>query len=81
SRAYKLRDNVINQISRDHSQVNDLIDECVITKDEADGHPLSNDITRAVGVTDEIDIDGVQDTVEAGDIFLLCSPVRPSEHK
>lgn len=73
SRAYMLRDKALNQISRDHSQVNDLIDEGVITEEEADGHPLSNVITRAVGVTNEIDIDVVQDTVEAGDIFLLCS--------
>lgn len=73
SRAYRLRNRQLKQISRDHSQVNDLIDEGIITIEEAKTHPLSNVITRAVGVNDEIDVEVVQGEIMLDDIFLLCS--------
>ncbi|WP_024598489.1 PP2C family protein-serine/threonine phosphatase [Pseudoalteromonas sp. TAE56] len=73
SRAYMLRDGQLRQISRDHSQVNDLIDEGIISVEEAKTHPLSNVITRAVGVTEEVKVDVIQNEVKTGDIFLLCS--------
>lgn len=73
SRAYMLRNGQLQQVSRDHSQVNDLIDEGVISVEEAKTHPLSNVITRAVGVTDEVKVDVVQGEVNINDIFLLCS--------
>jgi len=73
SRAYLLRDESLQQVSRDHSQINDLIDEGVISAEEAKEHPLSNVITRAVGVMQEVNVDIVQDEVKSGDIFLLCS--------
>lgn len=73
SRAYLLRNSNLTQISRDHSQVNDLIDEGVISVEEAKNHPLSNVITRAVGVMDEVKVDVVEGDINTGDIFLLCS--------
>ena len=73
SRAYMLRGGKLQQISRDHSQVNDLIDEGIISVEEARTHPLSNVITRAVGVTTEVEVDIIQNEVRKGDIFLLCS--------
>lgn len=73
SRAYLLRNSKLTQISRDHSQVNDLIDEGVISVEEAKNHPLSNVITRAVGVMDEVKVDVVEGDINTGDIFLLCS--------
>ncbi|XQF94203.1 PP2C family protein-serine/threonine phosphatase (plasmid) [Pseudoalteromonas espejiana] len=73
SRAYMLRNGQLTQVSRDHSQVNDLIDEGVISVEEAKTHPLSNVITRAVGVTDEVKVDVVQGELNSNDIFLLCS--------
>ena len=59
--------------SRDHSQVNDLIDEGMISVEEAKNHPLSNVITRAVGVMDEVKVDVIEGEINKGDIFLLCS--------
>lgn len=73
SRAYLLRNSRLVQISRDHSQVNDLIDEGVIAAEEAKNHPLSNVITRAVGVMDDVKVDVVEGDINTGDIFLLCS--------
>ncbi|WP_246175557.1 PP2C family protein-serine/threonine phosphatase [Pseudoalteromonas rhizosphaerae] len=73
SRAYLLRNGQLQQVSKDHSQINDLIDEGVISIEEAKDHPLSNVITRAVGVTQEVNVDVVQNEVKSGDIFLLCS--------
>ena len=63
----------MTQVSRDHSQVNDLIDEGMISVEEAKNHPLSNVITRAVGVMDEVKVDVVEGDINTGDIFLLCS--------
>ena len=73
SRVYLYRDNHLIQLSRDHSQVNELIANGVILESEAKGHPLSNVITRAVGVTAEIDVDFLQDSIQDNDLFLLCS--------
>jgi protein phosphatase len=73
SRAYLLRNASLEQISRDHSQVNDLIDEGIISVEGAKNHPLSNVITRAVGVTDEVQVDLIKGDIQKGDIFLLCS--------
>lgn len=73
SRAYLLRNSKLTQVSRDHSQVNDLIDEGIISVEEAKNHPLSNVITRAVGVMDEVKVDVVEGDINTGDIFLLCS--------
>jgi len=73
SRAYLLRNGKFEQVSRDHSQVNDLIDEGIISIEEAKDHPLSNVITRAVGVMDEVKVDVIKNELKTGDIFLLCS--------
>ncbi|WP_235575556.1 MULTISPECIES: protein phosphatase 2C domain-containing protein [Pseudoalteromonas] len=73
SRAYLLRNGKLTQVSRDHSQVNDLIDEGMISVEEAKSHPLSNVITRAVGVMDEVKVDVIEGEINKGDIFLLCS--------
>jgi len=73
SRAYLLRNGKLTQVSRDHSQVNDLIDEGMISVEEAKNHPLSNVITRAVGVMDKVKVDVIEGEINKGDIFLLCS--------
>ena len=73
SRAYRYRDGLLSQISRDHSQVNELIAEGIIDEQQAIDHPLSNVITRAVGVTDEIEVDTLEQKLQPNDLFLLCS--------
>jgi len=57
----------------DHSLVGELHRLGELTEDEAENHPSSNVITRAVGVADELDLQLAQIELQAGDRFLLCS--------
>jgi protein phosphatase len=68
-----MRDQQMKQMTKDHSQVNDMIDEGLLSPEEAETHPLANVITRAVGVDTQLDIDYRTDKVKDGDVFLLCS--------
>jgi serine/threonine protein phosphatase PrpC len=73
SRAYILRDRTLHRLTRDHSQVQELIDGGIITAEVAATHHLRHVLTRAVGISEPVDIDLVQDRVLPGDIFFLCS--------
>ncbi len=73
SRLYRLRDGHLQQLTRDHSQIQDLIDEGLVRPEEAHDHPLSNVITRAVGSSEYLEIDAIHFKLQAGDVFLLCS--------
>jgi len=73
SRAYRIRDDHIVQLTRDHSVVQDLVDAGMLQPDEAADHPNSNIITRAVGVSQELRIDTVSGDAKPGDQFLLAS--------
>lgn len=73
SRAYRLRDAALEQITRDHSLVQELVDAGMLEPAEADGHPNANIITRAVGAADILEVDMVTGDVRAGDVFLLAS--------
>lgn len=73
SRAYLIRDNEINQITEDHSYVNQLLKTGSITKEEAKLHPKRNMITRAVGSSSIIEIDLMVKKYNKNDILILCS--------
>ena len=73
SRLYRLRDDVIEMLTTDHSIVAGLVLSGDLTWDEAEKHPHSNAITRAVGVGDVLELDKVRGALERGDRFLLCS--------
>jgi protein phosphatase/serine/threonine-protein phosphatase Stp1 len=73
SRAYLLRGGVLQQVTRDHSLVQELVDAGAITAEQAEHHPQANVITRAVGSFDELELDKVSGRLEPGDRFLLCS--------
>ena len=73
SRIYRLRDGQLQQLTRDHSHVQELVDQGLISPEEAHRHPLSNVITRAVGSSDQLLVDQVDQPLRAGDMFLLCS--------
>jgi len=73
SRAYLLRDGRLGRLSRDHSEVQEMVDRGLIAPAEAAGHPLGHILTRAVGIRGALDIDRAGGEVRPGDVFLLCS--------
>ena len=73
SRIYRLRDGHIEMLSEDHSAVAEYVLAGKMTWDEAEHHPHSNAITRAVGVGEELEIDKIRGDTEPGDRFLICS--------
>jgi protein phosphatase len=73
SRAYRLRDGQLEQLTEDHSLVADLVRSGRLTPDEADSHPQRSVITRALGTDPRVDVDTFTADVQAGDVFLLCS--------
>lgn len=72
SRAYLISDD-IKQITKDHSVVQYLIDVGRITPEQAKTHPDRNVITRAVGVTAEIDVDVDIVPINSGETILICT--------
>lgn len=73
SRAYRLRDGQLRQITRDHTEAQELLDRGVISAEEAANWPRKNVITRAVGVASHVSYDVVSGQIKDGDQFLLCS--------
>ncbi|MBQ2847944.1 MAG: Stp1/IreP family PP2C-type Ser/Thr phosphatase [Clostridia bacterium] len=73
SRAYKISDEKLIQLTRDHSIVQRMIENGEITAEEATDHPSKHIITRALGVDDEIKTDFCQEMFDDGEILILCS--------
>ena len=73
SRAYRIRQGELEQLTDDHSLVADLVRSGRITPEEADAHPQRSVITRALGTDAEVDVDTFSTDAEPGDLFLLCS--------
>lgn len=73
SRLYRFRGGQIEMLTSDHSFVAGLVLSGQMSWDEAELHPQSNAITRAVGVGDELELDKIRGEVMPGDRFLLCS--------
>ena len=73
SRLYRLRDDKIEMLTTDHSVVAELVITGQMDWDEAELHPQSNQITRAVGVGDDLELEKVHGELLTGDRYLLCS--------
>jgi protein phosphatase/serine/threonine-protein phosphatase Stp1 len=74
SRVYLLRGGVMQQVTRDHSLTQELVEAGAITAAQAEHHPQANVITRAVGGGDEVlELEKLSGILEPGDRFLLCS--------
>ncbi|AWC24000.1 PP2C-family Ser/Thr phosphatase [Aminobacter sp. MSH1] len=71
SRVYLVRDGKLSQVSRDHTEVQELLDRGAITEAEARTWPRRNVITRAIGVSDDIAVDFRQGEIRPGDVFVL----------
>ena len=73
SRTYRLRNNSLKQLTKDHSLVQEQLDQGLITPEEAQHHAMRNVILRAVGVNDTVALDILKGRQKPGDRFLLCS--------
>jgi protein phosphatase len=73
SRIYRMRDGVLEQLTKDHTEVQELLDAGRITPEEGLTWPRKNVITRAIGVSEDPNCDMATGNVRAGDVFLLCS--------
>lgn len=73
SRGYVLHDNLLTQVTIDHSLVNELVKHGDITEEEARNYPQNNIITRAIGVSADARIEANRFDLGAGDQILLCS--------
>lgn len=73
SRAYLLRGGRLRPLTRDHSLVQEMIDRGELSPEEAERHPESHVITRAVGGGAELEVDQVSVPLAVGDRLLLCS--------
>lgn len=73
SRAYRLRDSELEQLTKDHTILQLLIDEGEITAQEAKAHPSRGQLTRAVGLPGEPLPESQTIDVRAGDCLLLCT--------
>jgi serine/threonine protein phosphatase PrpC len=73
SRTYRLRKGVLKQLTKDHSLVQDQIDQGLITEAQARTHSMRNVILRAVGVRPSPALDTLRGPIFTGDLFMLCS--------
>lgn len=73
SRLYRLRDGVLEQITRDHSLMQELIDRGFYTPEQARRSLNKNLVTRAIGIEEHVQIDVQEDVAQTGDIYMLCS--------
>jgi len=73
SRAYLYRNGKLEQITKDHSYVQLLVDNGFISKTDALTHPQKNIITRAIGTEKDVEADIIRHDAEEGDVWLLCT--------
>ena len=72
SRAYRFRDNKLVQITRDHSVIQELVEQGIVPEEQRRGHPRSHIVTRHIG-EQEVDVEHHAKKHRSGDLYLLCS--------
>jgi len=73
SRCYRLRGDQLEQITKDHSLLQEQIDAGLITTEQALTAANKNLVTRALGVEDAVLLEVSEHSVDAGDLYLMCS--------
>lgn len=73
SRAYRLRDDVLEQLTPDHSLVGELVRAGRLSEEEAEQHPHRSVITRAVGTEPIVEVETLKVEATPGDLYLICS--------
>ncbi len=77
SRAYRLRGDKFQQLTLDHSLLQELVDRGFYSEEEAQRSTNRNYVTRALGVEPTVDVEVQEFEVEKGDVYLLCSDGLP----
>jgi PPM family protein phosphatase len=73
SRVYKIENNNIDQITTDHTKVNEMLKEGILTKEEAEIYPSKSVLSRALGVEKDVKVDILNFDIKKGQSFVLCS--------
>jgi serine/threonine protein phosphatase PrpC len=73
SRLYRLRDGRLEQLTRDHTVVAEMVRDGRLPREEAGGHRWRSILSRAVGIELGVEIDSVTLPAQIGDVYLLCS--------
>lgn len=73
SRGYRFRNGKLEQQTEDHSLANEYVRMGILKSEDVEHFPYKNVITRACGLTDDVEVDVVYSPVEPGDLFLLCT--------
>lgn len=73
SRVYRIRGEVIRKLTKDHSYVQQLVEDGKITREEANHHPKKNMLTKALGCTEYVEPDIRARNIEKQDVLLMCS--------
>ena len=73
SRAYKIADGQISLLTRDHSLIGHMVEDGSIKPEEAENHPQKHVLTRALGVSSDLEIDITELEIDAGSTMLLCT--------
>jgi protein phosphatase len=73
SRCYRFRDGLLNQITKDHSLLQEQMDAGLITPEQAATSSIKNLVTRALGVDESVLLEVNEHAVQAGDLYLMCS--------
>ena len=73
SRIYRIRGEIIRKLTKDHSYVQQLVEDGKITREEAEHHPKKNMLLKALGCMDCVEPDLRARNYETGDVLLMCS--------
>lgn len=73
SRCYRIRQGRMEQITKDHSLLQEQMDAGLITQEQAAGSPIKNLVTRALGVEQGVMLEVNEFSIEPGDVYLMCS--------
>jgi protein phosphatase len=73
SRIYLVRKGKIVQVTRDHTEAQELVERGVLSREEARSWPGNNVVTRAIGVHDDAELELEHGVIQPGDSFVICS--------
>ena len=73
SRAYRYREGRLEQLTKDHTWVQERVDAGILSADNARNHPYSSILTRVLGTEDDVEADMIDVSMQPGDLYLICS--------